>query len=80
MMHELISIFHCLKRQLLAACEEELGALDATDREFVAVIGALRFGPLLQRYEWCGHGAKPHPRVWLAHAPRACINFPRPRR
>ncbi|GMV76864.1 MAG: hypothetical protein AMXMBFR78_38130 [Rubrivivax sp.] len=67
-MHELLAIFHCLQRQLLPACEEELGPLDATDRQFVAVVGALRFGPLLRPYDWCGNGAKPHPRVWLAHA------------
>jgi hypothetical protein len=67
-MHELLSIFQCLQRQLLPACEEELGELAATDRQFIAVIGALRFGAMLRPYEWCGNGAKPQPRVWLAHA------------
>lgn len=67
-MHELLSIFQCLQRRLLPACEDELGPLTAVDREFVAVIGALRFGPMLRSFEWCGNGAKPHPRVWLAHA------------
>ena len=67
-MHELSSIFHHLQRRLLPECEEELGPLSATDRQFVAVVGALSLGRFLLAYEWCGNGAKPHPRVWLAHA------------
>jgi hypothetical protein len=64
----LTSIFHHIQRQLFPALEEELGPLNALDRQFCEVIALTNLGRFTQPYEWCGNGAPPRARVWLAHA------------
>jgi hypothetical protein len=65
---ELTTIFHHLQRQLFPVLDEELGPLNALDRQFCEVIALTDLGRFLRPYEWCGNGAPPHARVWLAHA------------
>ena len=67
-MLDLATIFHYVQRQLFPVLEEELGALSELDRQFCAVISLTNLGRFTQPYEWCGNGAPPHARVWLAHA------------
>ena len=67
-MHELINIFHHIQRQLFPVLEDELGALSELDRQFCEVIALTELGRFTGPYEWCGNGAPPHARVWLAHA------------
>ena len=62
------TIFHHLQRQLFPALAAELGSLSALDQQFCTVISLTDLGRFTRRYEWCGHGAPPCPRVWLAHA------------
>ena len=64
----LTTIFHQLQRQLFPVLEEEIGALSDLDRQFCAVIALTDLGRFTTAYEWCGNGAPPHARVWLAHA------------
>lgn len=62
------TIFHQLQRQLFPVLEDEIGALSELDRQFCSVIALTDLGRFTARYEWCGNGAPPHARVWLAHA------------
>ena len=67
-MSDLAIIFHHLQRQLFPALVAELGALSALDQQFCEVISLTDLGRFTRRYEWCGNGAPPCPRIWLAHA------------
>ena len=67
-MSDLAVIFHHLQRQLFPALGAELGALSALDQQFCEVISLTDLGRFTRRYEWCGNGAPPCPRIWLAHA------------
>jgi hypothetical protein len=67
-MSDLTTIFHHLQRQLFPALVAELGALSALDQQFCEVISLTELGRFTRRYEWCGNGAPPCPRTWLAHA------------
>ena len=67
-MSDLTTIFHHLQRQLFPALAAELGALSALDPQFGEVISLTDLGRFTRRYEWCGNGAPPCPRIWLAHA------------
>ena len=67
-MAELTAIFHHLQRQLFPMLEAELGPLSALDEQFCRVISLSDLGRLTRRYEWCGNGAPPCPRTWLAQA------------
>src|ERR1035438_2203701 len=67
-MSDLAIIFHHLQRQLFPALGAELGALSALDQQFCEVISLTDLGRFTRRYEWCGNGAPPCPRIWLAHA------------
>src|ERR1035441_10754375 len=67
-MSDLTTIFHPLQRQLFPALVAELGALSALDQQFCEVISLTELGRFTRRYEWCGNGAPPCPRIWLAHA------------
>ena len=48
--------------------EEEIGPLSALDKQFCAVISLTGLGRFTGTYAWCGNGAPPRSRVWLAHA------------
>lgn len=48
--------------------EDEIGPLSELDRQFCEVIALTELGRFTGPYEWCGNGAPPHARVWLAHA------------
>lgn len=67
-MADLTAIFHHLQRQLFPALTAELGALSALDQPFCEVISLTELGRFTHRYAWCGNGAPPCPRTWLAHA------------
>lgn len=67
-MTDLTTIFHHLQRQLFPALAAEFGALSALDQQFCEVISLTDLGRFTHRYEWCGNGAPPCPRTWLAHA------------
>lgn len=67
-MPDLTTIFHHLQRRLFPALQAELGALSALDQQFCEVISLTNLGRFTRRYEWCGNGCPPCPRVWLAHA------------
>lgn len=67
-MSDLAIIFHHLQRQLFPALMAELGALSALDQQFCEVISLTDLGRFTRPYEWCGNGAPPCPRIWLAHA------------
>ena len=67
-MADLTTIFHYLQRQLFPMLEAELGPLSALDQQFCEVISLTDLGRFTRRYEWCGNGAPPCPRTWLAHA------------
>ncbi len=67
-MPELTTIFHHLQRQLFPALTAELGPLSALDQQLCAVISLTDLGRFTRRYEWCGNGCPPCPRVWLVHA------------
>ncbi len=67
-MAELTAIFHHLQRHLFPELEAELGPLTALDQQFCQVISLTDLGRLTRRYEWCGNGAPPCPRTWLAQA------------
>ena len=67
-MPDLTTIFHHLQRQLFPALVGELGTLSALDQQFCEVISLTELGRFTRRYEWCGNGAPPCPRTWLAHA------------
>ena len=67
-MLELATIFHHVQRQLFPALEEEMGPLSELDRQFCEIISLTNLGRFTRPYEWCGNGAPPHARVWLAHA------------
>lgn len=67
-MLDLAAIFHHVQRQLFPVLEEEIGPLSALDRQFCEVISLTNLGRFTQPYAWCGNGAPPHARVWLAHA------------
>jgi len=67
-MADLTTIFHHLQRQLFPALEAELGPLSALDQQFCEVISLTNLGRFTRRYEWCGNGTPPCPRIWLAHA------------
>jgi hypothetical protein len=45
-----------------------LGELSALDQQFCEVISLTQLGRITGRYEWCGAGRPPCPRVWPAHA------------
>ena len=67
-MLDLATIFHGLQRQLFPALTDELGELSALDQQFCEVMSLTELGRFTDRYEWCGDGRPPCPRVWLAHA------------
>jgi len=67
-MADLTTIFHHLQRQLFPALQAELGPLSALDQQFCEVISLTDLGRFTRRHGWCGNGAPPAPRVWLAHA------------
>lgn len=67
-MHELTTIFHSIQRQLFPVLEEEIGPLSELDRQFCEVLSLTALGRFTRVYEWCGNGAPPPARVWLAHA------------
>ncbi len=67
-MTDLTTIFHHLQRQLFPALEAELGTLSALDQHFCEVISLTDLDRFARRYEWCGNGAPPCPRTWLARA------------
>jgi hypothetical protein len=67
-MADLTTLFHHLQRQLFPALAAELGPLSALDQQFCEVISLTNLGRFTRRYEWCGNGAPPWPRTWLAHA------------
>ena len=67
-MADLTTIFHHLQRHLFPALATELGTLSALDQPFCEVISLTDLGRFTRRYEWCGNGAPPCPRTWLAHA------------
>ena len=67
-MPDLATIFHHLQRQLFPALTAELGPLSALDQQFCEVISLTDLGRFTRSYEWCGNGAPPCPRLWLAHA------------
>ena len=48
--------------------EEEVGPLSALDQQFCSVISLTALGRFTGVYAWCGNGAPPRSRVWLAHA------------
>ena len=65
---ELTSIFHSLQRQLFPVLEEEMGPLNELDRQFCAILALTDLDRFTEPYAWCGNGAPPHARIWLAHA------------
>lgn len=65
---QLDAILNSLQRNLFPVVEEELGALSEADRQFCQVISLTDLGRFTRAYAWCGNGAPPHARVWLAHA------------
>lgn len=67
-MFDLARILHGLQRQLFPALTDELGELSALHQQFCEVISLTDLGRFTDRYEWCGDGRPPCPRVWLAHA------------
>ena len=67
-MPDLTTIFHQLQRQLFPTLTEELGPLCALDQQFCEVISLTDLGRFTRSYDWCGNGAPPCPRLWLAHA------------
>ena len=67
-MPDLTTIFHHLQRQLFPALAAELGPLSALDQQFCEVISLTALGRFTRRYDWCGNGAPPASRTWLAHA------------
>lgn len=67
-MPDLTTIFHHLQRQLFPALASELGPLSALDQQFCEVISLTNLGRFTRRYDWCGNGAPPASRTWLAHA------------
>ena len=67
-MPDLTTIFHPLQRRLFPALKAELGPLSALDQQFCEVISLTELGRFTRRYAWCGNGAPPCPRPWLAHA------------
>ena len=67
-MPDLTTIFHHLQRQLFPALTAELGPLSALDQQFCEVISLTDRGRFTRRYDWCGNGAPPASRTWLAHA------------
>lgn len=67
-MPDLTTIFHLLQRQLFPMLASELGALSALDHQFCEVISLTDLGRFTRAYEWCGNGAPPCQRTWLAHA------------
>ena len=77
-MADLTTIFHHLQRQLFPALRAELGPLSVLDQQFCEVISLTELGRFTRRYEWCGNGAPPCPRIWLAHAFIAKCVYPFP--
>ena len=67
-MSDLCAIFHHLQRQLFPSLADEIGTLSALDQRFCEVVALTDLGRFTRRYEWCGNGAPPCPRTWLAHA------------
>ena len=67
-MPDLTTIFHHLQRQLFPTLASELGPLAALDQQFCEVISLTNLGRFTRRYDWCGDGAPPAARPWLAHA------------
>ncbi len=67
-MPDLTTIFRHLQRQLFPALTAELGPLSALDQQFCEVISLTDLGRFTRRYDWCGNGAPPASRTWLAHA------------
>ena len=67
-MSDLCAIFHHLPRQLFPSLANEIGTFSALDQQFCEVIALIDLGRFTRRYEWCGNGAPPCPRPWLAHA------------
>ena len=67
-MPDLTTIFHHLQRQLFPALASELGPLSALDQQFCEVISLTNLGRFTRRCDWCGNGAPPASRTWLAHA------------
>ena len=57
-----------------------MGPLNELDRQFCEVISLTNLGRFTRPYEWCGNGAPPHARVWLAHAFIGQERLPVPRR
>ena len=62
------TIFHHLQCQLFPTLTAELGPLSALDQPFCQFLALTELGRFTRRYEWCGNGKPPCPRVWLAHA------------
>jgi len=67
-MCDLRAVFHHLQRQFFPALQEEIGPLTTLDQRFCEVISLTDLGRFTRRYEWCGNGCPPCPRIWLAHA------------
>ena len=67
-MPDLAAVFHHLQRQLFPVLATELGPLSALDQQFCEVISLTDLGRFTRRYDWCGNGAPPASRTWLAHA------------
>jgi len=59
---------HGLQCQLFPLLEEQLGLLGDKDRMFLDVLALLPDDLGLQRYEWCGNGRPPAPRLWIFHS------------
>ena len=67
-MSDLCAVFHHLQRQLFPSLADEMGTHSALDQQFCEVVALTDLGRFTHRYEWCGNGAPPCPRTWLAHA------------
>ena len=67
-MSDLCALFHHLQRQLFPSLADEIGTLSALDQQFCEVVTLTDLGRFTRRYEWCGNGAPPCPRTWLAYA------------
>ncbi len=79
-MPDLTTIFHHLQRQLFSALAAELGPLSALDQQFCEVSSLTNLSRFTRRYDWCGNGAPPAARTWLAHAfiAKSVYQFPNP--
>ena len=67
-MFDLATVFRHVQRRLFPLLEEELGPLSDLDRQFCEAISLTDLGRWMREFEWCGNGAPPHSRLWLAHA------------